>query len=160
MSANSNIGKRAIRVLMPCLPVHCPARGQNAWPTASRRRTIPLARAGSAARGRTALPARAGRHQGLHFALIAVVKAQHVHITKRRQTVNPHGGTAPERHLAFRALRMPKLSSTSEQTVISKDQHMAGIQQGHHQQRPIATVGKARLKGINQRIKFIEMFFA
>jgi hypothetical protein len=37
---------------------------------------------------------------------------------------------------------------------------MAGIQQRHHQQRTIAAVGKARLQGVNQGIKFVQMRFA
>jgi hypothetical protein len=36
---------------------------------------------------------------------------------------------------------------------------MAGIQQRHHQQRTIAPVSKARLQGVDQGIKFVEMAF-
>ena len=58
-TVSSRAARGDSRDLMPHLPGHPPARGQNALPTASHRRTRQPARAGSALRGQTASPARA-----------------------------------------------------------------------------------------------------
>ncbi|VGQ08501.1 hypothetical protein SB00610_05312 [Klebsiella quasipneumoniae subsp. similipneumoniae] len=83
-----------------------------------------------------------------------MIETDHIGLVKRRQPVDANADTAPERRFAAPGVFDAKaIEHFLEQAVFAKNQYMARIEQGDHQQRTVAAPGKTRLQARHQRLK-------